>query len=71
MLRGLYIPLPEPTRRALVDLADREWRRPHDQAALMLTDALRKRGALLPEEVVSAQPDAAADNNEPVASPAR
>jgi len=61
MFRGIYVPLPEPTRKALLDLADREWRRPHEQAAWILTKALQEDGAL----------NAAADNNEAVASPGR
>jgi hypothetical protein len=44
--RNIYIPLPLPTREALFQLAEQEWRSPKDQAALLLTEALRARGAL-------------------------
>jgi hypothetical protein len=44
--RNIYVPLPLPTREALFQLAEQEWRSPKDQAALLLTEALRARGAL-------------------------
>jgi len=44
--RGIYIPLPEPEREALISLADREWRQPREQAAKIVSDALRRAGAL-------------------------
>jgi hypothetical protein len=43
---SIYIPLPAPTREALVDLAAKEYRRPRDQARLLLEEGLRQRGAL-------------------------
>jgi len=43
--RGIYVPLPEPEREALFDLADREWRRPVDQAIKLISDGLRREGA--------------------------
>ncbi len=46
MSRGIYIPLPDPEREALISLADREWRQPREQAAKILSDALRVAGAL-------------------------
>jgi len=48
-VRAIYVPLSEPSRRALNDLAEREYRDPRDQATMMLADALRKAGAL-PED---------------------
>ncbi len=45
-MRAIYVPLSEPIRRALNDLAEREYRDPRDQATMMLADALRKAGAL-------------------------
>jgi hypothetical protein len=48
--RGIYVPLPEPEREALFDLADREWRRPVDQAVKLISDGLRQTGALPTEE---------------------
>jgi hypothetical protein len=50
MHRGEYVPLTEPARRALRDMALREYRRPRDQARLLLEDALRRAGALPEEE---------------------
>ena len=46
MPRGIYVPLPESEREALFDLADREWRRPVDQAIKLIADGLRREGAL-------------------------
>lgn len=46
MNRNIYVPLPLPTREALFHLAEKEWRSPKDEAALLLTEALRARGAL-------------------------
>ena len=45
-MRAIYVPLSEPVRRALNDLAEREYRDPRDQAAKMLSEALRSTGAL-------------------------
>jgi hypothetical protein len=38
--------VPEPMGDAVIDLADREWRRPNDQAAYLIAEALRARGVL-------------------------
>ena len=46
MPRGIYLPLPDPEREALFDLADRKWRRPVDQAIKLISDGLRREGAL-------------------------
>jgi hypothetical protein len=46
-VRGLYVHIGEPERRALATLAEQEWRRPSDQAGLLLAEALRRRGALV------------------------
>ena len=46
MPRGIYVPLPDSEREALFDLADREWRRPVDQAIKLISDGLRREGAL-------------------------
>ena len=46
MPRGIYVPLPETEREALFDLADREWRRPVDQAIKLISDGLRREHAL-------------------------
>ena len=46
MPRGIYVPLPDSEREALFDLADREWRRPVDQAIKLISDGLRTAGAL-------------------------
>jgi hypothetical protein len=47
MSRALYLPLPSDVREALFREAEREWRHPKDQAALLLIEALRARGLLL------------------------
>ncbi len=46
MRKGIFIPLPDQEREALFDLADREWRRPVDQAIKLISDGLRTAGAL-------------------------
>lgn len=46
-MRAIYVPLSAPAKEALLELADREFRDPQDQAALLLTDALRRSGALV------------------------
>jgi len=59
-VRAIYVPLTEPIRRALNNLAEREYRDPRDQAAMMLTDALRQNGALLNDrsaELIASSPD--------------
>jgi len=40
--------LPEPAREALVDLAEREYRDPRDQAAVLVLEGLRRRGLVPP-----------------------
>ena len=45
--------VPEPIGDAVVDLADREWRRPNDQAAYLIAEALRARGVLPAEQPTS------------------
>ncbi len=46
MPRGIYVPLPDSEREALFDLADREWRRPVDQAIKLISDGLQREGVL-------------------------
>ena len=46
MRRGIFVPLLDEHREALIDLADREWRRPADQAAKILIEGLQAAGAL-------------------------
>lgn len=49
-MRGIYVPVTNPTeRRALVNLAARERRDPRDQAAVLILEGLRAAGAL-PEQ---------------------
>ena len=60
MPRGIYVPLPETEREALFDLADREWRRPVDQAIKLISDGLRDAGALKETrsaELIASSPD--------------
>jgi hypothetical protein len=47
--QSLYVPLPADTAEALRDLAVREYRHPKAQAAYLIAEALRRRGALPPE----------------------
>jgi hypothetical protein len=46
---SIYVPLPAPTREALLQLAEQEYRRPKDQARLLVEEGLRARGARPPE----------------------
>jgi hypothetical protein len=52
--RGIYVPLPGPEREALFDLADREWRRPVDQAIKLISDGLRREGAVPTDDLTDA-----------------
>lgn len=45
-MRAIYVPLSVTAKSALLELAEREFRDPQDQASLLLTDALRRIGAL-------------------------
>lgn len=46
-VRGIYVRVTDPeARRALVNLAGREMRDPRDQAAYLILEGLRQRGAL-------------------------
>ena len=54
MPRGIYVPLPDQEREALFDLADREWRRPVDQAIKLISDGLRGAGALPADDRLTA-----------------
>jgi hypothetical protein len=40
--RGIYVQLPEPERKALMDHADSEWRSPHQHATKLLVEAIRR-----------------------------
>jgi hypothetical protein len=60
MSRGIYVPLREEAREALIDLADREYRDPRTQAMKMITEALRQAGAL------PADPQPSNDPREPI-----
>ena len=46
MARNIYVPLPEPARQALYDLAEREWRNPKEQASKLLVEGLCRAGVL-------------------------
>ncbi len=64
MPRGIYVPLPDQEREALFNLADREWRRPVDQAIKLISDGLQQANALQavghPAPTVSREPEAVA-----------
>ena len=46
-MRPIYVPLPdEQTRRALVNIAEREFRDPRAQAAKFIVEGLQRAGAL-------------------------
>lgn len=57
MRRGIFIPLLDDQAEDLYDLADRNWRRPVDQAAKILIEGLRReRLALDPNHAAGRQP---------------
>jgi hypothetical protein len=53
----VVVVLPDPAGEALTALADREWRRPSEQAGYLITEALRQRGALPPTRVAAGGED--------------
>jgi len=57
---GIFIPLLDEHCEALFDLADREWRRPVDQAAKILIEGLQQeRRALESKAAAGAEPASA------------
>lgn len=58
-MRRVFVDLPQPAIDALVRLAEREFRAPKDQAALMLVEALNRAGVLAPDAAAgpSGKPD--------------
>ena len=64
-MRAIYVPLPnEETRRALIQLAEHEWRNPREQAAKLLVEGLRRAG-VLPDEPVEPTPQLVENSLEP------
>ena len=53
MRNGIFIPLLDEHREALSDLADREWRRPVDQAAKILIEGLQRERHTLETETAA------------------
>jgi hypothetical protein len=57
MRRGIFVPLSDEHCEALFDLADREWRRPVEQASKILIEGLRReRQALESNHAAGRQP---------------
>ncbi len=56
MRRGIFVPLLDEHREALFDLADREWRRPVDQAAKILIEGLQRERQALESKTAPAPP---------------
>ena len=56
---ALYVRLPQPAHEALLELAVQEYRRPGDQAALILMDGLRRAGLLTREPENDSRQEAA------------
>jgi hypothetical protein len=50
---GIFVPLLDEHREALIDLADREWRRPVDQAAKILIEGLQRERTALDQETAA------------------
>ncbi len=61
-MRPIYVPLPdEQTRRALVNIAEREFRDPRAQAAKFIVEGLQRAGALTDDRPTgSREPEALA-----------
>jgi hypothetical protein len=56
--RGIFVPLLDEHREALYDLADREWRRPVDQAAKILIEGLQRERTQLESKTAAGSPAA-------------
>jgi hypothetical protein len=56
---GIFVPLLDEHREALIDLADREWRRPVDQAAKILIEGLQRERMTLERKTAPAEPASA------------
>ncbi len=52
--RNLYVKLPGDVADALYRAAGREWRRPRDQAGMLIADGLRRLGELPNDECSAA-----------------
>jgi hypothetical protein len=60
-VRPIYVPLPdEQTRRALVNVAEREFRDPRAQAAKYIVEGLKRAGILTDQKPDPRDPGAAA-----------
>lgn len=55
-MRRIQVPVTDPMRRALVNLAEREYRDPRDQAAILIAEGLRRVGALPDLKTAPAEP---------------
>jgi hypothetical protein len=53
-VQAMYVRLPADGREALCRFAEKNWRDPRDQAALLVLDGLRRAGMLPPEPEASA-----------------
>ena len=60
MRNGIFVPLLDEHREALADLADREWRRPVDQAAKILIEGLQAERRALESKTAPADRPASA-----------
>ena len=61
-MRPIYVPLPdEQTRRALVNIAEREFRHPRAQAAKFIVEGLKRAGVLTDDDrsadLITSSPD--------------
>lgn len=56
MRRGIFIPLLDEQAEELFDIADRNWRRPVDQAAKILIEGLRQERQALSSKSAPATP---------------
>lgn len=56
MLPRIGVVLPEPARLALVDLAEREYRAPQAQAALLVVEGLQRRGLVTEQPATTTEP---------------
>ena len=65
MTRNIYIPLSDPAREALDELAEREWRHPKEQASKLLVEGLRRAGVLADQELADDSTGNSGDRPEP------
>ena len=69
MTRNIYVPLSDPAREALYELAEREWRHPKEQASKLLIEGLRRAGVLAGQQPAESADSAPGEGAHPAVTP--